>query len=213
MATKKDNTPEAEQVQQNQGGQYVPPQQYAQAPQPKKSSNAVLVVVIVVVVFFGILPAIALFFLGGVLRDFFSSPDGHELVQTVINKIDPEINRGEYVVGEWDCKPYSGSSSISSESYTSSLILRNNGTFQYGKYGDLENNSFYGKFRAEKEDKDHPTYNYYMLKFSSVSKKVEGEQVETGGLQNLEMGITKTGSGREAVAMFADYNMYYCYER
>ena len=196
-----------ENMQQNQG-------QPQYAPQPKKSSNAVLVIVVVLVIIFGVLPAIALFFLGGVLRDFFNSSDGHEFVQTVINKIEAETNKSKYVVGDWDCKPFSGNASkLDDQNYTTSLILRDNGTFQYGKYGDLDNNSFYGKYSSEKEDKEHSTYNYYMLKFSDVSKKENGEPAETGGLQNLEMGITRTDNGREAVAMFMNYDMYYCFER
>lgn len=211
---KTDNISEAEQVQQNQGGQYVPPQQYAPQAQQKSGHGYVVVIVVVVLAIFVVLPAIALIFLGGAFRDFINSSSGQDFINGIINKIDPAIEKGSYVVGKWDCKNFNGNvSKMEASEYNTSIVLNEDGTFQYGEYGDLSNNSFRGNYTSEKEEKDNPTYNYYALKFSNVSQKINGEETETQGLQPLEMGITKTNNGREAVASFSYGNMYYCYER
>ena len=212
--------PQAEQAQ-PQGapeanGQYVPPAQYAPNPYAgeKKSHSYVLVIVVVVVVIFGLLPAMAFLFLGNVFKDFFNSDSGKGFFQEVINKVEPELNGEKYVVGNWNCKNFDGNvSKMDDADYSVSLVLKSDGSVQFGQYGDLENNSFKGKYVSTKEDKEHPTYTYYMLKFSDITKTENGLPAETEGLQPLEMGITRTTNGREAIASFALGNMYYCYEK
>lgn len=203
MTMKNDtNIPEAETVQQNQGTQ--------QQPQPKKSSNAVLVIVIVVVVVFGILPVIALVFLGNFITNFLNSKGGEDLIEAVVRNLD----NGDDVIGVWDCKPYnSGSKSELEADYTTTLNLRHGGTFQYGKYGDLENNSYSGKYDVNRANKKQTEYRYYTIKFSDVTLVEDGEPAETKGLQDLEMGLDLGKDEREAVMMFANYNTYYCSQR
>ncbi len=201
---------EPEQAQQNQGGQYVPPQQYAPQAQPKKSNGIVVVIVVVVIVLFGVLPALAFLFLGNAFNSFINSKSGEDFIEAVVKNFD----NGDSVIGTWDCKPYdSGSKSELEADYNTTLNLRQGGTFQYGKYGDLENNSYSGRYDAKRSEKKQTNYRYYTIKFSDVTMVENGEPSETQGLQDLEMGLNLDEEQREAVMMFTNYNMYYCVQR
>ena len=53
-----------------------------------------------------------------------------------------------------------------------------------------------------------------MINFDTDEMIVDGEEedIDGRGLSQMEMGITKTSDGKQAITMFvSSYNMYYCY--
>lgn len=204
MTKANDTIPDASQ--QNQGGQ----QQYTQPVQPKKSSNTVLIIVVVVIVVFGVLPLIALLFLGNIVNNFLNSKGGEEFVATVISEIRNSGSGPEQdVSGVWNCR---GEKKISGleEEYTSTITMdANKQTFKYGKYGDLANNSYSGKYDARQIIKSDTKYKYYKITFSDVDLIEDGVYKEAKGLQDLEMAIV-ADKGDEASIMFSGGNTYYC---
>ena len=205
---------------QNQGGQYVPPQQYAQQPQPKNSHGYVVVIVVVVLIL-GILPVIGLIFAGNLFNNFINSPKGQELVDKVIEKIDDEMSSKKTkneVVGIWDCKSFNGSTE--SESFRHSIIFSKDGTFRYNGYG-VEDEYVTGKYKSlyvpyatSERNPQLDQYKMYSVSFSEAKKHIGDEVKDFGDMNNLTMQITNGESGRFAFTMFEGYLMYYnCYER
>lgn len=205
---------------QNQGGQYVPPQQYAQQPQPKNSHGYVVVIVVVVLIL-GILPVIGLIFAGNLFNNFINSPKGQELVDKVIEKMDDEMSSKKTkneVVGTWDCKSFNGSTE--SESFRHSIIFSKDGTFRYNGYG-VEDEYVTGKYKSlyvpyatSERNPQLDQYKMYSVSFSEAKKHIGDEVKDFGDMNNLTMQITNGESGRFAFTMFEGYLMYYnCYER
>lgn len=182
---------------------------------PKKKSNAGLIVAIVLIVIFVVivLPCI---FIGMVFFGIFRVVDsaGPE----IIDQIEKEIERTEtenYVAGTWNCAGGTGSAD-DRDNFKTTLELNKDMTFRYGPYGDLTNNHYSGTYTFEDEDKSTQdgSYNYYMIKFNSKEFIVDGVAgpEDNSKLSDMEMGITKTSDGKQAITIFtSSYNMYYCY--
>ncbi len=89
-------------------------------------------------------------------------------------------------------------------------------TFRYGQYRSLKDNHFSGTYTVEDEHKTNgdESYHYYMVTFDADEFMVDGEiQDEETNLSQLEMGITKTDEGQQAIFYFvSSSNMYYCYD-
>jgi len=182
---------------------------------PKKKSNAGVIIAIVLAVIFVVivLPCI---FIGMIVFGVFRVVDsaGPE----IINQIEKEIERTEsenYVAGTWNCASGTGSEN-DRDNFKTTIELNADMTFRYGPYGDLDKNHFSGTYTVEDEDKSTPdgSYDYYMIKFDS-KEFMENGVINTESdskLSEMEMGITKTDKGKQAITIFTfSYNMYYCY--
>ena len=150
----------------------------------KNSGNTVLIVVIVLIVLLFLIPlALVAFIFVGVGNWASSHPDE---VQDFVN----ELERGtseNYVAGTWNCASGTGSTT-DRDNYSTTLKLNKDMTFKYGPYGDLKNDTTEAVFDGE-------------------------EDTDSGkGINQMEMGITKTEDGKQAITIFtSSYNMYYCY--
>jgi len=186
---------------------------------PQKKSNAGLVIAIVVIVLV-CLPIIATAIIFFAFAGFFSSnPDA---VKEIADSINEGVNEAErksdsnYVAGTWNCAKGTGSSN-DRDNFSTTLKLKKDGTFIYGEYDDLKNNHYSGTYTAKDEDKHTAdgSYDYYMIDFDTDEMVMDGEKEEDlngRGLSQMEMGITKTSDGKQAITMFTStYNMYYCY--
>ena len=163
---------------------------------PPKKSNAGLVIAIVVIVLVCLpIVAVAILFFG-IAGYFSANPDAAKDIADGLNEAINEVERksatNSYVTGTWNCAKGTGSSNDRSN-FSTTLKLKEDGTFTYGQYGDLKNNHYSGTYTAEDEDKHTADLN-------------------GRGLSQMEMGITKTSDGKQAITMFTStYNMYYCY--
>lgn len=181
---------------------------------PKKKSNAGLIVAIVLIAIFVVvvLPCIFIFLI------FFGAFKVVDSVGSeIVDQIGQEIERTEtnYVAGKWNCASGTGSKD-DRENFSTTLELNEDMTFRYGPYGDLKNNHFSGTYTFEDEEKKNNTgdYSYYMVKFETKEFIVDGAAGEEDKkLSEMEMGITKTADGKQAITIFtSSYNMYYCYD-
>ena len=70
-------------------------------------------------------------------------------------------------VGTWNCKGYSTTTGESSN-YMVTMILKSNGEYTFGQYGDLDNNHSKGTFTAQYEDakKNSTGKDFYLLQRS-----------------------------------------------
>ena len=190
-----------------QPGVVQQPQMPAQ-PANKSSNTALIIVVVVLAVLFVGLPVGGLF----LARDYLTSDEGKKTVNKVINLLENDLSEN-YVAGSWKCK-YSQSEST----YSVGLELNEDGTFRYGQYGDLYNNSYSGTYTSEYEEEKRNTINganYYIVKFHDVTMKKDGVSEETLGLQNLEMGIGRHEGGdkREAATAWTQsMDLMFCVE-
>lgn len=181
-----------------------------QAPAKKKNNTALIVVLVCVFVALPIISVIAVF---AIIGNYLASHP--ELAQKIEDEIDRQTS-SNYVAGTWDCANGTGSKN-DRDNYSVTLELNNDMTFRYGKYGDLKKNHYGGTYTFKDEDKQTKdgNYNYYMVDFDTNELIVDGEEQElTSGkrLSQMEMGITKTSNGKEAIIIFvSSYNMYYCY--
>ena len=69
-------------------------------------------------------------------------------------------------------------------------------------------------FKDEDKHTAHGNYDYYMIDFDTTEAVFDGEEdTDSGkGINQMEMGITKTEDGKQAITIFtSSYNMYYCY--
>ena len=178
----------------------------------KNSGNTVLIVVIVLIVLLFLIPlALVAFIFVGVGNWASSHPDE---VQDFVN----ELERGtseNYVAGTWNCASGTGSTT-DRDNYSTTLKLNKDMTFKYGPYGDLKNNHYSGTYTFKDEDKHTADgkYDYYMVDFDTTEAVFDGEEdTDSGkGINQMEMGITKTEDGKQAITIFtSSYNMYYCY--
>ena len=187
---------------------------------PPKKSNAGLVIAIVIIVLVCLpIVAVAILFFG-IAGYFSANPDAAKDIADGLNEAINEVERksatDSYVVGTWNCAKGTGSSNDRSN-FSTTLKLKEDGTFTYGQYGDLKNNHYSGTYTAEDEDKHTAdgSYDYYMIDFDTDEMVTDGEKEEDlngRGLSQMEMGITKTSDGKQAITMFTStYNMYYCY--
>ena len=185
---------------------------------PQKKSNTGLVVAIIVIVLFCLpILAIAIFFFA--LSGYFSSNPG--AAKEILDSISEGVNEAErqsnenYVAGTWNCASGTGSTT-DRDNYSTTLKLNKDMTFKYGPYGDLTNNHYSGTYTFKDEDKHTPDgkYDYYMIDFDTTEAVFDGEEdTDSGkGINQMEMGITKTEDGKQAITIFtSSYNMYYCY--
>lgn len=182
---------------------------------PKKKSNTGVIIAIVLAVIFVVivLPCI---FIGMIIFGIFRVVDsaGPE----IIDQIEKEIEQTElenYVAGTWNCASGTGSEN-DRDNFKTTIELNADMTFRYGPYGDLDKNHYSGTYTVEDEDKSTPdgSYDYYMIKFDSKEFMVDGAAgpESNSKLSQMEMGITKTEKGKQAITIFtSSYNMYYCY--
>ena len=186
-------------------------------PQPPKKKNNALIIVIVILCIAAILAfGIAIFFI------FTSSDDP---VDPTTSRDTPLTNRDEPtkkkviadnpVSGTWNCASGTGSTN-DRNNFKTTLELKPDMTFRYGQYGDLSNNHYGGTYTYKDEDKQTAdgSYKYYMLSFDADEYVLDGVDADTSkvSLTDMEMGITETSSGKQAITIFVStYNMYYCY--
>ena len=182
------------------------------APQQKSGTNTVLIVVIVLVVLLFLIPlALVAFVFAGVGSWVSSHP---EEAQEFVNELERSTDEN-YVAGTWNCAKGTGSSN-DRDNYSTTLKLKKDMTFIYGPYGDLTDNHYSGTYTFKDEDKHTAdgSYDYYMIDFDTDEAVIDGEdETDSGkGLSQMEMGITKTKDGKQAITIFtSSYNMYYCY--
>ena len=102
--------------------------------------------------------------------------------------------------------------------YAKTIKLNKDMTFEYGLYGDLEDNHFSGTYTYEDEHKKNNSgeYSYYMVSFDTEEGVVEGKKqtIDTSNsLSDMEIGIAEGDDGKEAITIFTSSgNMYYCYD-
>ena len=119
------------------------------------------------------------------------------------------------VSGTWNCASGTGSTN-DRNNFKTTLELKPDMTFRYGQYGDLSNNHYGGTYTYKDEDKQTAdgSYKYYMLSFDADEYILDGVDTDASkvSLTDMEMGITETSSGKQAITIFvSSYNMYYCY--
>lgn len=116
------------------------------------------------------------------------------------------------IVGNFNCKSYSGMSD--SSSYKVSLRFNKDNTFVYGPYNDLNNNHYKGTYTYEKEDKNMNDMDYYMVTFKGTELMENGKvSDQTDFHAKMEFAMARGKAKKEGIVIFtASYNMYYCYE-
>jgi len=189
------------------------PQPTPVAPQqPQKKSNAPLIIALIVI-FVGLPILFIVFFFMFVVNVVEAAPEIATEIEKGINEIE-RTSDTNYVAGTWHCAKGTGSAS-DRENFTTTLKLNKDMTFTYGQYGDLSNNHYAGTYTFKDEDKhtQDNSYSYYMVDFDTDEMVEDGEEKDPGkGISQMEMGITKTSKGKEAITIFtSSYNMYYCY--
>ena len=186
-------------------------------PQPPKKKNNALIIVIVILCIAAILAfGIAIFFI-------FTSSDSP--ADPTTSQDTPLTNRDEPtkkkviadnpVSGTWNCASGTGSTD-DRNNFKTTIELKPDMTFRYGQYGDLSNNHYGGTYTYKDEYKQTAdgSYKYYMLSFDTDEYILGGVDTDASkvNLSDMEIGITKTSSGKQAITIFVStYNMYYCY--
>ena len=181
------------------------------APQ-QKSNNSIVVIVIILAVLLFLIPFIIFMFtligIGGWLNDH---PDE---AKEFVNELERGIS-DNYIAGTWNCAGGTGSKN-DRDNFSTTLELNKDMTFRYGKYGDLKSNHYSGTYTFKDEDKHTAdgNYDYYMVDFNTTEAVFDGvkDTDPNKGISQMEMGITKTDDGKQAITIFtSSYNMYYCY--
>jgi hypothetical protein len=185
--------------------------------QPKKKNGALLIIIIVISIVtifaFGIF---ALIFIS-IASDILADPATDRDIPSV-NRDDPAKNRtlsSNPVSGTWNCASGTGSTD-DRNNFKTTIELKPDMTFRYGQYGDLSNNHYGGTYTYKDEYKQTAdgSYKYYMLSFDTDEYILGGVDTDASkvNLSDMEMGITETSSGKQAITIFVStYNMYYCY--
>lgn len=194
----------------------------APAPQQKKSHTG-LIIAIVFIVLFG-LPILGFILFTVIIFGIASTLDESDIqeIENTINEIQeeeekPAVNVKNVVAGTWNCVNGAIGTNDPTKFYTT-IKLNKDMTFEYGLYGSLMNNHFSGTYTYEDEHKKNNSgdFSYYMVSFDTEEVYVDGEEKDietTGGLSDMEIGITTGEDGKEAITMFtSSNNMYYCYE-
>lgn len=143
---------------------------------------------------------------------------GLVLIAVIVASIIPLLNTSgdNLFVGNWGCTRYMYSSNDFRSSPTTMMQLKNDGTFVYGQYGDLENNHFAGTYTATPSNKTDVAsgYRYYNLTFGSTTEFVQnGNAQSTEGrrMDNMEIGIIEYKDSKEATLISeSSYTTYYC---
>ena len=186
-------------------------------PQPPKKKNNALIIVIVILCIAAILAfGIAIFFILTSSNDPTDPTTSQDTPLT--NRDEPTKKKAiaeNPVSGTWNCASGTGSAN-DRNNFKTTLELKPDMTFRYGQYGDLSNNHYGGTYTYKDEDKQTAdgSYKYYMLSFDTDEYILNGIDTDTSkvNLTDMEMGITETSSGKQAITIFVStYNMYYCY--
>ena len=114
-------------------------------------------------------------------------------------------------VGTWNCKGYSSTSGESGD-YMVTLVLKSNGEYTFGQYGDLDNNHSLGTFtsRYEESKKKSTGHDFYQLDFQNREFIINGVKQSGNYTMSMEMELVKRN---EALIINAKtYAMYYCYK-
>ena len=185
-------------------------------PQPKKS-NTGLIIALVLIIGLPILGAIAIYFIVFHTATNFIN-DVSQIMEEEAKKAEEQKAEDNPVAAIWNCASGTGSTD-DRDNFSTTLELNKDMTFRYGPYQDLAKNHNSGTYTFVDEHKQNHTgdYSYYMIKFKTDELIMDGEKQDyeaTGSnLSDMEMGITKTADGRQAITIFTStYNMYYCYD-
>lgn len=114
--------------------------------------------------------------------------------------------------GTWDCKGYLTSSGPSGD-YMVTIELNSNGTYTFGKYGDLDKNHFSGKYTSKYESEKKKQYDkdFYILNFDI------DEYIENGINQNktskMSFEMEFINDNETLIINTSSLSMYYCYKK
>ena len=104
-----------------------------------------------------------------------------------------------YIAGMWNCAKGSGDiDNRNNREFFTAFELNDDGTFRYGKYGDLDNNHYAGTYTYIDEGRTGMggDYRYYDVKFKTSEFVVDGtEQMDYVEKSELEMGVAEKGEG------------------
>ena len=201
-------------------GQVPPVQPTVPTPAPapvepkKKNTGLIIGLVMLAIVIFVVLPCVGFFLIFNGIFQLATSDETQQVIEDIGKEIE-RTNSDNYVAGIWNCAAGTGSEK-DRENYSTTLELNEDMTFRYGPYGDLKNNHYKGTYTFKDEDKKNGSgdYSYYMVTFKSDEFMTDGVvQDQQNNLSEMEMGITKTKDGKQAITIFtSSYNMYYCYD-
>lgn len=198
------------------------------APAPeKKKSHTGLIIAIVLIVVLG-LPILGFIIFTVFIVGLASTLDEGDIqeIENTINEIQEETEEGtkkptnnvkNVVAGDWNCVNGATGTNDPTKFYTT-IKLNKDMTFEYGLYGDLEDNHFSGTYTYEDEHKKNNSgeYSYYMVSFDTEEGVIKGEEqtIDTSNsLSDMEIGIAEGDDGKEAITIFTSSgNMYYCYD-
>lgn len=161
---------------------------------------------LIVVIFVGI-------FVGSFI-DFFSEFDNDYYdSETVVDTEDTYLNNP--FIGVWDCVYYPDGVD---EDFVASMVITDDGRFEWNKYDDRSGNHFYGYYVIKNLDKTNNSgeYKYYSLEVDIYEVIFDDEIQDLYKYDDMkfEIGIANIDGVKQAIMLnYANYNMNYCYLR